>query len=163
MKVEFEEISDESRLWIHQINRELDKNEQEELIKRTEAFLEEWTAHGNGLKAAVKIIDGRLLIIAADESYSGASGCSIDSLVAFLRNVQLELGIDLFSRQNIFYQREGKLYEMDLHLFKNKVAENEIPLDTLIYNTTILKKSQMEQDLLQRIEDSWLMRMITVH
>ena len=163
MKVEFQEISDESRLWIHQINRELDKSEQEELINKTEAFLEEWTAHGNGLKAAVKIIDGRLLIIAADESYSGASGCSIDSLVAFLRNVQLELGIDLFSRQNIFYQREGKLYEMDLHLFKNKVAENEIPLNTLIYNTTILKKSQMEQDLLQRIEDSWLMRMITVH
>ena len=162
MRVDFDQIDADSRIWIYQINRALSDEESEALINDTNNFLAQWSSHGDGLKAAAKIVDGRLLIIAADEKHSGASGCSIDSKVAFLREVQLKMGIDLFSRENIFYKNNGGLETMDLHEFKRLVANGNIALETLIYNTTIHKKSQLEDSFLIPVKESWMMRMLSI-
>lgn len=161
MRVDFDQIDSDSRIWIYQINRALSKEESDNLIEDTFAFLTQWSSHGDGLKASAKIVNGRLLIIAADEKHSGASGCSIDSKVAFLREVQLKMGIDLFSRENIFYIDNGELNTMDLNDFKRLVGNGDISLDTPIYNTTIHKKSQLEDSFLIPVKDSWMMRMLT--
>ena len=162
MIVTFDEIADDSRLWIYQINRELTEAEEGRLLNDTLDFLKEWTAHGSKLSASAKIVDHRLLIIAADESHSGASGCSIDSQVAFLREIQLKMDIDLFSRSNIYYLENNSFKSMDLNEFKNKVSTGELSDDTLFYNTTIHKKGQLQDGFLIPIKESWLMRMIGV-
>lgn len=162
MIVEFDLIAGDSRLWIYQINRVLRPDEEASLLNETMRFLEEWTAHGSKLSASAKIIDHRLLIIAADESHSGASGCSIDSQVAFLRDIQLKLNIDLFSRTNIYYLENDNLKSMDLNEFKSKISTGELSDETLFYNTTIHKKGQLNSDFIIPVKESWLMRMIGV-
>ena len=162
MVVEFDKIADDSRLWIYQIDRNLSSDEETKLLNETSVFLKEWTAHGSKLSAAVKIVDHRLLIIAADESHSGASGCSIDSQVAFLRDVQLKLNIDLFSRSNIFYVENNSFKSMDLNEFKHQISTGELSDETLFYNTTIHKKGQLEDSFIIPVKESWLMRMIGV-
>lgn len=162
MVVDFNSIANESRLWIYQIDRDLNEDEESKLLNETIDFLNEWTAHGSKLSAAVKIIDHRLLIIAADESNAGASGCSIDSQVAFLRNIQLALNIDLFSRNSIFYKENNSFKSIELNEFKNKISSGEISDDTLFYNTTIHKKDQLENGFIIPVKESWLMRVIVV-
>lgn len=162
MRVEFENIDGDSRIWIYQINKELTQSEADSLLNDTNIFLAQWSSHGDGLKASAKIVEGRLLIIAADEKDASASGCSIDSKVAFLRELQLKFGIDLFSRENIFYLIDGELNEMDLHEFKKQIANGQLSVDTLIYNTTIHTKSQLEDSFLIPVKESWMMRMLSL-
>ena len=162
MVVEFDKLSDESRLWIYQINRELAREEEEKLIDACTRFLAEWTAHGSKLAASVKIFNHRLLVIAADESYAGASGCSIDSQVAFLRDIQLKLDIDLFSRSNIYYLENEQLKSMEINEFKHKIATEEMSDETLFFNTTIHKKEQLKEGFIIPVKESWLMRLIGV-
>jgi hypothetical protein len=162
MVVEFDKLDDNSRLWIYQINRALTIDEEERLLQSTASFLTEWTAHGSKLAASAKIVGHRLLIIAADEAYAEASGCSIDSQVAFLREIQLKMNIDLFSRINIFYFEKDELRSMEINDFKSKIAAGELSDETLFYNTTIHKKEQLKDGFIIPVKDSWLMRMIGV-
>lgn len=162
MLVKFDEISDDSRLWIYQIDKELSQTENDELLHETISFLASWTAHGSNLKAAAKIEKHRLLLIAVDESSAGASGCSIDSKMAFLREIQLKMKIDLFSRSDIFYVEKSSFKSMDLNNFKNLISKGELSEETLIYNTTIHRKGQLKSDFLIPVKNSWLMKMISV-
>lgn len=162
MLTNFEDIADEARLWIYQIDKELSITEEEKLLNETKNFLVNWSAHGNNLHASVKIMAHRLLIIAADESFSNASGCSIDSKMAFLREIQIEMGLDLFSRNVIFYIENDQLKEEELNSFKTKIATGEISDETLFYNTTIHKKGQLNEGLVIPVRNSWLMRLIEV-
>jgi hypothetical protein len=162
MLVDFENIGDDARLWIYQIDKNLTISEEEKLLSKTSEFLVNWTAHGSNLKAAVSIVAHRMLIIAADETFAGASGCSIDSKMAFLREIQMEMGIDLFSRNKLFYLENDILKIEDLNEFKNKLAQGEISDETFIYNTTIHKKGQMKDAFLIPVKNSWLMRLIEI-
>jgi hypothetical protein len=162
MVIEFDELSDESRLWIYQIDRDVNESEEQELLNDVKVFLKDWTAHGSKLAASAKIIQHRILIIAADESYSSASGCSIDSQVAFLRELQLKMDIDLFSRNTIFYRDEDEFKTMELNEFKHQIAMGKLSDETLFYNTTIHKKEQLKDSFIIPVKESWLMRMIGV-
>jgi len=162
MVIEFDELSDESRLWIYQIDRDVNESEEQELLNDVKSFLKDWTAHGSKLAASAKVIHHRILIIAADESYSSASGCSIDSQVAFLRELQLKMDIDLFSRNTIFYRDEEGFKTMELNEFKHQIAMGGLSDDTLFYNTTIHKKAQLKDSFIIPVKESWLMRMIGV-
>jgi len=161
MLVKFDEISDHSRIWIYQINKDLNESEELVLLDSTMGFLASWTAHGSNLKAAAKVVNHRLLIIAVDESASGASGCSIDSKMAFLRELQIKMNIDLFSRDQIFYFENESLKSMELDVFKNKIANGDLSENSIIYNTTIHTKEQLSHSFKIPVKDSWIMRMIS--
>jgi len=147
---------------VYQIDKELSRVEEDILLSETSAFLGTWAAHGSGLKAAVRIVEHRLLLISADESFTNVSGCSIDSQITFLKEIQSRLKINLFNRGDIFYFEGDELKVMDLVDFRKGVSEGNISLDTFIFDTTIQRKSQVENELLITVKDSWLMRLIKV-
>ena len=55
MLVDFNELPDSSRIWIYPSNRNFTEDEQAELRVRIASFLEEWTAHGQSLKAGFEV------------------------------------------------------------------------------------------------------------
>lgn len=162
MLVKFSSISDKARLWVYQIDKELNDIEEETLLSETSSFVEKWAAHGSGLKAGVRIVAHRLLIIAADESFTNVSGCSIDSQIGFLKEIQSRLGINLFHRGDIFYFQNDELKSMDLVDFRKSVSNGDLSIETFIFDTTIQHKWQLEDKFLIPVKDSWLMRLIKV-
>jgi len=160
--VEFSSISDKARLWIYQINKELTSVEEEILLNETSKFIDSWAAHGSGLKAALRIVAHRLLIIAADESVTNVSGCSIDSKIVFLKEMQSKLGIDFFYRGDVFYFEKDELRSMDLGDFRKNIAKGDLSTETFIFDTTIKYKWQLEDQFLIPVKDSWLMKLINV-
>jgi hypothetical protein len=123
-------------------------------------FLSEWAAHGSMLNASVIIVDHRLLVIAVDERNTGASGCSIDSQVSFLKGMEKEFNIDLFRRDSIFYIENEVLKVLDLNEFIERIESGVLSDDTRFYNTTINNKGQMKEEFIVSVKDSWLRRMI---
>ena len=156
MVVAFDTITDNSRIWIYQLNKELAQFEIDFLSGRVEDFLESWAAHGSGLVAAFTIVENRFLIIAADESSANASGCSIDSLTHFLKDMQQQMDIEFFDRSEIVYKEEGKISSMPFVDFRNNILSGKTSPETQIFNTVLQQKGQLKDRFLIAAEDSWV-------
>jgi len=90
MYIPFENLPENSKIWIYQSNRKFSEAEMTEIENELKAFLENWTAHGTGLEASYLLKYNRFIIIAVNQEVQQATGCSIDSSVAFIQSLELK-------------------------------------------------------------------------
>lgn len=81
----FKDLNSTSKVWVYTSDRPLSVAENDYLQKQSSFFVEDWAAHGVGLKAEALVYKNQFLILAVDESQTNASGCSIDSSVKFVK------------------------------------------------------------------------------
>jgi len=160
MVVTFDKISDESRIWIFQSNQLISDLDIESLEKKIEVFLSSWTSHGDQLMVASKIKYNLFIIIALDQSCSTASGCSIDKLVNFIKNIENEYQISLLDRLDISYRDKNKISVLRLDDFKRKILEKKINNDTIVFNNLINLKSDLDYNWEIPINRSWHQKLI---
>tara|TARA_B100001741_G_scaffold139792_1_gene115306 strand:+ start:107 stop:592 length:486 start_codon:yes stop_codon:yes gene_type:complete len=160
MVVTFDKISDESRIWIFQSNQLISDLDIESLEKKIEVFLSSWTSHGDQLMVASKIKYNLFIIIALDQSCSTASGCSIDKLVNFIKNIENEYQISLLDRLDISYRDKNKISVLRLDDFKRKILEKKINNDTIVFNNLINLKSDLNYNWEIPINRSWHQKLI---
>lgn len=98
---------DHSKVWIYQADRALSTTEKTWLEEQLSAFIAEWAAHGTKLMAGGEILGDYHLVLVVDETAYGASGCSIDSSVRFIKRIGAELNVDFFNRMNMLVEKEG--------------------------------------------------------
>jgi len=104
----FQDLPDHARLWVHTADRDLTASEQEVLLEAIGQFLGGWSAHGAALTAAAEVLYDRVLVVGLDELRAGATGCSIDSLVAFVRAHGTQAGVDWFDRHQVLWRQAGE-------------------------------------------------------
>ena len=160
MVVTFNKISDESRIWIFQSNRFIPDLDIESLKKQIDIFLSSWTSHGNQLMVASKIKYNLFIIIALDQSCSTASGCSIDKLVSFIKNIENEYQISLLDRLDISFRDKNKISVLRLDAFKRKILEKKINNDTIVFNNLINLKSDLADNWEIPLNRSWHQKLI---
>ena len=154
MLVEFENISDDSRIWIYASPIFLDNENQTYISKLLSNHLESWQAHQVSLTAALTILENHFIVIALDENIAGASGCSIDSLQHKIQEIENYLAVSLTNRLNVFCIIDDKIEcipSSELSKFVNK--------ETLFYDLTIQKKSDLSS-YLKPIKEGWCSRLI---
>ena len=88
MFVPFENLPEESKIWIYQSNRKFSDAEFSEIETALQSFLEGWSAHGTSLESAYKLKYNRFIIIAVNQDIQPTSGCSIDSSVEFIQSLE---------------------------------------------------------------------------
>ena len=160
MVVTFDKISDQSRIWIFQSNRLIPDLDIEPLKKQIDIFLSSWTSHGNQLMVASKIKYNLFIIIALDQSCSTASGCSIDKLVSFIKNIENEYQISLLDRLDISFRYKNKISVLRLDAFKRKILEKKINNDTIVFNNLINLKSDLTDNWEIPLNRSWHQKLI---
>jgi hypothetical protein len=156
MFVEFEEMPGDARIWIYQADREFTENETESITKECMKFLDQWAAHGSGLRSSFEISYNRFLIISIDEKQAMASGCSIDSCVHFVQSLGNALGVDFFSRTNMAFLKNGEVIIEDLSGIKTNQTLNHISAETLTFNNLIQVKSDLESKWIIPVSESWM-------
>jgi len=163
MLVPFDTISDSSRIWIYQGDRAFSSEEKELILSSTLAFMEKWAAHGQDLKASVTIKYNQFLIIAADESFNVASGCSIDSSVHFVQELGSKFKIDFFDRMKLAFFIDKNVSIVPLNQLKNSIKEGLITFDSTFFHNTILTKGDLYGKWMIKTGESWLKRYFNVH
>ena len=156
MLVDFNTISDESRIWIYASEKKLTNNQKKYILNFMSLNLQKWKAHNTSLTSGVTILEDHFIIIALDESKNLATGCSIDTLQKNIQEIERELSISLMNRLNIFCKidLDGKIVCLSTNKLKDKVGDN-----TLFYDLTIQKK----YDLLtwcKPIKEGWCKRFL---
>src|ERR1700712_4874044 len=103
------QFSENSRVWIYQSNKQLTDTQVIQLQVQLDNFTTGWTAHNSQLKAKAEIRYNRFIILVVDESLAGASGCSIDKSVNYMKQIEQQFNINLFDRFNLAYRSGSEI------------------------------------------------------
>jgi len=145
-----------ARVWIYQSNRNLLPQEVEAIQNAGNNFVAEWNAHGAAMKSAFLVLYNRFLVLVADESAVKASGCSIDSSVRLIRQIEQTFNINLLDRLNLAYRSQsGELCSLPMDDFKKKIALGEITGETIVFNNLVESVGQMKIDWEVAATKSW--------
>ena len=156
MYLPFAQMPEYSRVWVYQAERKFDSKEEEIIRKKMEGFCEGWNTHGNRMPTSFEILDHQILVLAVDESQLGASGCSIDSSVRTLREIESQLGINLTDQGKISLKNnQGYVSVIPALGVKSRVNSGEITEELEVINPVIQTKADL-QNLWQPIRKSWL-------
>lgn len=154
-------MSPESRVWIYQANRPLPADAIEEIRDKIRTFTARWVSHNQQLKAFGDLLHRRFLLLLVDETQAGASGCSIDASVAFVKALQAAYGVDFFDRLRFSFQEEnGEIRTLPRDEFAAHYQAGRITDDTLVFDTLVKTKADFDRSFLKSLKDSWHARMV---
>ena len=142
MYVPFDQLPDDSRIWIFQSDRLLSEEDIEAINPILNYFISDWTAHQQTLRASFTFLHNHFLIIGVDENMAVASGCSLDKVFHVVRACGQKINTDFLNRLRIA--------EMTHHT----ITLHTEPL--MIFSNIIETKSEMKNNWLIPIEKSWL-------
>lgn len=156
MYLPFDQLPQTSRVWVYQADRKLLDSEQELIRQKMIRFCEGWNTHGNGMPSSFTMVDGQILILAVDESSLGASGCSIDSSVRMVKEIETILGLNLTDQGKVSLKNPtGEVEVLPALGLKSKIQQGVITLKQEVINPLIKTKADLDQ-LWQPVPTSWL-------
>lgn len=158
MEITLETMPESARLWIYQADRPLTPDEEQRIKGLTEVFISQWAAHGQKLKAAYSIEHHQFLILAVDESFNAASGCSIDASVDLIRKIQDQFNVNLLDRTKIAFFIDGKVTLLPMGSLKEAIGSGKIGQDTQIFNNLIDNTGDWRSNWMIPAGKSWLNR-----
>lgn len=156
MFVPFNTLDDNSRIWIYQSNRPLTDVELRTVSDALTVFCNDWKAHGESLKTSFTIADNQFIVLAADEDFHLPSGCSIDSSVRVLKEVQTSIGTDFFDRTRIAFFKSNAVVSFPMAELKQRFSSGELLGSTLTFNTLALSKGEFLGRWKIATETTWL-------
>lgn len=159
-----EDLPDTSRVWIFAADRRPTAEEAEHLVDRMAEFVERWAAHRQQLRAALDWRHGRFLLIAVDESRTGASGCSIDALVNHLAELEDRLDLSLVDVSPVWYRdpgRDGEIRCVSRPEFRRLGAEGDVDADTVVFDLTVDRLGDLREGAWERpARETWHARLL---
>lgn len=155
-------FSKDSRVWVYQASRLLTIAEALEAEEMIEEFCKDWKSHGADVDAYGNLFFGQFLILMADETRAGVSGCSTDSSMRFVKTLEQKFGVDFFDRNNLAFIVKDKIQLLPLSQLKYAFENNFITAETLYFNNTVLNKEQLENNWIIPVKDSWLAKRLSL-
>jgi hypothetical protein len=156
MYVSFDQLPDDSRIWIYQASRKLSDQEKKFADQTLKDICEQWVAHQVPLKTSYLIEYNQFIILAADEDYHQPSGCSIDSSTRVLKTIQDTLGIDLFDRTKVAFLNGNEVTTYPLTQLKSLFQSGELGGSTITFNNLVPSVGNLKRDWKTSVEKTWL-------
>ncbi|GGW62586.1 hypothetical protein DFQ11_102372 [Winogradskyella epiphytica] len=160
MLVDFNALPEESRIWIYQANRSFTDQEIEQLKGQLETFIESWTAHGKDLQAGYKIVYKRFIVLALDQSFNDATGCSIDSSVSFIQQLEQQYNVDLMDKMNVSYKQGEFIAYKSLVDFRKMAKQKAVSKNTIVFNNLVTNIAEFNENWEVPASESWHNRFI---
>lgn len=168
MNLEYRHLLDshfapESRVWIYQSSRLVTLNEAMAVEDLLNDFTAKWLSHGVPVKGAGYLFFGQFIILMADEKATGVSGCSTDSSVRLIKDIEQRFGVNMFDRTTLAFVARDKVQLLPLSQIQYAFDNRFIDSHTLYFNNLVQTKAELENNWLIPIKDSWLSKKITVN
>lgn len=161
MYTNFNALPQNSRIWIYQADREFTREEVDLLRENAIAFIEEWTRHGAALKGSFALKYNRFLVLAVDESFANASGCSIDASVRFVKQMETLFSMDLMNKLNVTYKEGQTIRLVNLSTFQEYAKVQKITSETIVFNNMVQTKGDLESLWEVPAQQSWHRRFVS--
>lgn len=152
----FESFPSHARTWVYQASRPLTADESASVRAIARDFAAGWKAHGQPLKASADVLYDRFLVMMVDENVAGASGCSIDSSVAFIRSLESKLNTDFFDRLQLAYLAEdGTVRTVHADRIGTAIELGEMTHATPVFNNMVTSSDELRKKWRVPLSESW--------
>lgn len=151
-----EDFSPYSRVWIYQAARRYHLGEALEIEPLLLDFVAAWNSHGTPVKGYANLLFGQFIILMADETAAGVSGCSTDSSVRVIKEIERRFQVPLFERTTLAFAIKEKVETIPLSHVKYALENGIISPDTIYFNNTVLNKKDLLEKWIIPVQESWL-------
>jgi hypothetical protein len=158
MKVDFNQLPEESRLWVYQAERKLTEKELAIVQQKLDEFTDSWEAHGKPLRASYNIEFDQFVVLAVDEGYNMATGCSIDSSVSIMRHLESLTGISFLSKSQVAVIYNDEIKQLPLSGIKTAISEGQITESYKVINNHVSSLKDWRSSFIQPVAESWMKR-----
>src|SRR5688500_5902333 len=167
MKLNYQELipaefAPDSRVWIYQSNRLFNLQEALQVEDMLNDFVETWNSHGTPVKGFGNLFFGQFVILMADETATGVSGCSTDSSVRLIKQIEQVFNVQMFDRQLLAFLVKERVQLVPLTQLKYATENNFITGETLYFDNTIQTKEQLANEWLKPVKESWLGKRLAI-
>jgi hypothetical protein len=153
-------LDNSSRVWIYPSSEEFSHDELEMIRPEIFNFMDQWTSHNRTLVSYGNIFHKRFLALFVDESIAGASGCSIDSSVHFVKHIGSKYNKDFFNRQEVYVLENEEVVKYQLKDLKSLNETGKINRDTLFFDNLVNTKEAFIKSWVKPIGEGWLNRFL---
>ena len=150
----------DSRVWIYQSNRLFTLSEALEIEEMLKDFTRQWKSHGTQVKGEAHLFFGQFIVLIADETATGVSGCSTDSSVRLIKDIEQKFTVNMFDRTTLAFIVKDKVQLLPLSQLQYAVDNGFINADTLYFNNLVQTKEELETKWIVPVRDSWLLSKI---
>jgi hypothetical protein len=161
MKLDYKYLLDgsfhpSSRVWVYQSNRVFSLAEALEIETVLNDFAAQWKSHGTPVKGAAYLFFGQFIILVADETATGVSGCSTDSSVRLIKDIEQQFSVSLFDRTTLAFVVKDNVQLLPLSQLQYAADNGFIDGDTLYFNNLVQTKEELENNWIIPLKNSWL-------
>jgi hypothetical protein len=150
-----------SRVWIYQSSRIFTMSEALQVEEMLQQFISAWNSHGVPVKGYGNLFFGQFVVIMADEAATDVSGCSTDSSVRLIKNIEQSFQVNMFDRLALAFVIKDNVQLVHMPQLQYAIENNFITPDTLYFNNLVQDKEALEKNWIVPVKDSWLAKKIT--
>jgi hypothetical protein len=155
MYIPFENLPEESKIWIYQSNRKFSEEEVQAIETDLQAFLDNWESHGTGLESSFQLKYQRFIVIAVNQEVQAATGCSIDKSVQFIQQLEQKYQVELLDKMNVTYKTGEHIAHKTLLDFKKMAKEKAVSEHTIVFNNLVNTIQEYNESWEVPASDSW--------
>ena len=155
MYIPFENLPEESKIWVYQSNRKFSDAEFAAIETDLKTFVENWSAHGTSLEASFLMKYNRFIILAVNQEVQAATGCSIDSSVAFIQELEKKYDVDLLDKMNVTFKLGEHIAHKPLIEFKKMAKDKAVTGNTIVFNNLVNNIAEFNEAWEIPAIDSW--------
>lgn len=152
-----------SKVWVYQSVNPFNETETQLISEKIKLFVQQWTAHKEQVTGDGFVMYNRFVVLMADESEVGVSGCSMDASVHFIKGLAAEFNTNFFDRWNIAYMENEKVLSCNSETFEKLVESGKINDDTVVFNNLVQTKKDFETSWKISYAKSWLKNLAQTH
>ena len=154
MLVDYDSLSENSKVWIYPSNRKFYPNEIAPITEKVNSFLTDWKTNNSDIAVSVKILYNRFIVVFTSPE-TPLTTTAIDILVAFIIKLQEEYSIDLLDKMNVCFKQGEYVQYKDLKEFKKLIKNKAVTQKTIVFDNLVHTKIDFENYWEIPASESW--------
>lgn len=107
------------------------------------------------LDAGIKMHRNRILVVSVDETAHNASGCSIDKLLRFVKEIEKQFSTEFLNRLLVAVDGPTEIEVYKSAQVPELLAGGKLSANTPVYNTSVTNETELN-NWLQPLSGTWL-------
>ena len=142
-----QDFAPNSRVWIYQSNQLFGMSEALQIEELLTHFTANWKSHGIPVKGFGTLLFGQFIILMADENATGVSGCSTDSSVKLIKEIENLYKVNMFDRLSLAFIIKDKVELLPLSQVQYALDNNFITPNTIFFSEWNTNKYRIRKKL----------------
>lgn len=122
-----------------------------------EDFVANWKSHGAPVKGYANLLFGQFVVLMADETAVTVGGCSTDSSVRLIKEMEKLFQVNMFDRLTLAFLLKNKIEMLPLAQLPYAIEKGFLQPSTIYFNNLVQTKKELLEKWMVPAKNSWLL------